>query len=280
MLTRWFLLASVVLLAVFAPAQPAAAQTAQRCFAETGFCIEGPIRQYWERNGGLTVFGFPKSNLALEAVEGVDLTVQWFERDRLEIQPDGRVTAGRLGVRWLELQGTPWQRGNDPAGGDGCLAFSETGHRVCGAFATYWQRNGGLERFGFPITGAFATTIEGKPVTVQYFERRRFELHEANQVLLGLLGNEVRSAQGGSQAPTGVHPFVRAVIDLTNQARQANGCTVPLTMNRLLNQAALGHSQDMAQRGYFSHFSPEGRDPSDRVDATGYQWQMVGENIA
>ncbi|MFV9506489.1 MAG: CAP domain-containing protein, partial [Oscillochloridaceae bacterium umkhey_bin13] len=41
-----------------------------------------------------------------------------------------------------------------------------------------------------------------------------------------------------------------------------------------------GHSQDMAQRGYFSHFSPEGRDPSDRVDATGYQWQMVGENIA
>jgi len=33
------------------------AQTAERCFAETGYCISGPIRAYWEQHGGLPVFG-------------------------------------------------------------------------------------------------------------------------------------------------------------------------------------------------------------------------------
>jgi hypothetical protein len=37
----------------------ASAQTDERCFMETGFCIAGPIRAYWEANGGLPVFGYP-----------------------------------------------------------------------------------------------------------------------------------------------------------------------------------------------------------------------------
>jgi hypothetical protein len=35
------------------------AQTEQRCFSETDYCISGPIRAYWEQNGGLPVFGYP-----------------------------------------------------------------------------------------------------------------------------------------------------------------------------------------------------------------------------
>jgi hypothetical protein len=41
----------------------------------------------------------------VETVEGRTIAVQWFERDRLEIQLDGTITAGRLGARALELQG-------------------------------------------------------------------------------------------------------------------------------------------------------------------------------
>ena len=175
----------------------AVAQGGERCFTETGQCISGAIRAYWEQNGGLAVFGFPTTTTAIENVEGQSLTVQWFERDRLEIQPDGRVTAGRLGARLLELQGTPWQMGPGEPGGNGCVAFAETGHRACGLFATYWQNNGGLERFGYPITGQFEVIIEGRPLSVQYFERRRMEYHPENappfDVLLGLLGNEVRA---------------------------------------------------------------------------------------
>jgi endonuclease G len=170
----------------------------QRCFPETSQCIAGPIRSFWERGGGLPVFGFPITAQAREAVEGTPLQAQWFERARLEIQPDSSVTAGRLGVERLEQLGTPWQLGpGDPAGPD-CLAFAETGYQACGAFAAYWQTNGGLARFGLPITNVFSATLEGQPYTVQYFERARFELHPEvgpDAVLLGLLGREVYEAR-------------------------------------------------------------------------------------
>jgi hypothetical protein len=78
-------------------AAPTAAQTGPRCFEETGYCISGPIRASWEQNGGLSVFGFPITPQRIETVEGRTLEVQWFELDRLEIQVDGIVTAGRLG---------------------------------------------------------------------------------------------------------------------------------------------------------------------------------------
>ena len=190
------LAALLIALALLLPtlATPAAAQTDQRCFPETGQCIAGPIRMYWERNGGLPVFGFPITAQGQELVEGQPLQVQWFQRDRLEIQASGQVTAGRLGVERLEQMGTPWQQGPGGAAGAGCAAFVETGYQVCGTFAQYWRQNGGLERFGLPVTGEFTATLEGQPYTVQYFERRRFELHPEvgpNAVLLGLLGSEV-----------------------------------------------------------------------------------------
>ena len=177
----------------------ATAQSDTRCFGETGHCISGSIRQYWERNGGLRVFGFPKSAAQQELVEGRMLTVQWFERDRLEIQPNGDISAGRLGVRMLELLNAPWQFGGNQPTAKNCVTFAQTGYRICDAFASFWQKNGGLGRFGYPITGAFATTINGQSVTVQYFERRRFELHGGNTVMLGLLGNEIQTLQ--QQAP-------------------------------------------------------------------------------
>jgi hypothetical protein len=198
-------------LAALSP-QPSAAQTSQRCFAETGFCISGSIRAYWERNGGLAVFGYPITNLHDETIEGSWTgPVQWFERDRLEDHSgDGQgVLAGRLGAQSLELQGHPWQTlPGAPGPGDpqNCTYFPETAHILCGELRAYWQRNGGLARFGYPITERFTQTIEGRQYTVQYFERRRMELHLENAgtpyaVLLGLLGRDVYAATGGTPAP-------------------------------------------------------------------------------
>ena len=203
------LLFALVLLASISLVTPATAQTDQRCFVETAQCIAGPIRAYWEQRGGLAVFGLPITAQVAERVEGAPLQVQWFERDRLEIQSDGRVTAGRLGVERLEQLGTPWQQGPGAPAGPGCTAFPETGHQVCGAFAAYWRAGGGLERFGFPVTGAFVTELEGRPYTVQYFERRRFELHPEigpDAVLLGLLGREVLTGRQGQPQPPAPQP--------------------------------------------------------------------------
>lgn len=182
------------------PAAPTSAQTSDsRCFAETGFCISGTIRSYWERNGGLAVFGFPTGPVQTMTIEGWSGPAQWFERDRLEDHANQGlgVLAGRLGAERLVQMGRPWAYGNSGAPEGSCRSFIETGHYLCGAFRNYWERNGGLERFGFPITGEVIELIEGQPYLVQYFERRRMELHPENQppynVLLGLLGNEIRN---------------------------------------------------------------------------------------
>lgn len=73
--------------------------------------------------------------------------------------------------------------------------FTETRHNVPALFATYWSALGGLQAFGLPITEPF--TQNG--LTVQYFERARFERHPENrdtpfEVLLGQLGRETRPA--------------------------------------------------------------------------------------
>ncbi|NJL34728.1 MAG: hypothetical protein HC893_13845 [Chloroflexaceae bacterium] len=97
---------------------------------------------------------------------------------------------------WWEFE----QVNNAPAG---CRYFSETKHSLCEPFLSYWNNNGGLARFGFPITEPFEETISGWTGRVQYFERRRMEHHTENrgtpyEVQLGLLGRDVFYNQPGS----------------------------------------------------------------------------------
>jgi hypothetical protein len=96
------LLALLALLPLLMPRPAGAQRSDTQCFVETGFCISGPILSYWRTNGALPVFGHPISDQQAETVEGRTIQVQWFERDRLEIQADGTITAGRLGARYLE----------------------------------------------------------------------------------------------------------------------------------------------------------------------------------
>ena len=166
------------------------------------------IRAYWESNGGLPVFGFPTTALATETnAEGFSGPTQWFERDRLEDHSaEGKgVLAGRLGAQKLALEGRPWESAPKVAGAAaGCVFFAETGHSLCPPFRAYWEQNGGLMRFGFPVGEPVTErNADGFTGTFQWFERRRMEVHPENQppynILLGLLGNEVRSA--GSTPP-------------------------------------------------------------------------------
>jgi hypothetical protein len=73
--------------------------------------------------------------------------------------------------------------------------FEATGYCVSGRILAYWQQNGGLPVFGYPITPQRAEEIEGETLQVQWFERNRLELHPENDppydVLLGRLGVEV-----------------------------------------------------------------------------------------
>ncbi len=72
--------------------------------------------------------------------------------------------------------------------------FAETGKTVSGVFLDYWNKNGGLAQQGYPISEMFTevSVQNGRPYTVQYFERAVFEYHPENQaphdVLLSQLG--------------------------------------------------------------------------------------------
>lgn len=54
----------------------------------------------------------------------------------------------------------------------------------------------------------------------------------------------------------------------------------PLAFDDDLRNVARAHSQDMLKRGYFSHFTPEGISPFDRMEKYGIEYQSAGENLA
>ncbi len=88
--------------------------------------------------------------------------------------------------------------------------------------------------------------------------------------------------QNGEQAAvqTELVALIGEVIASTNRARTEHGCSVMVTGNSLLHQAAQRHTEDMARRSYFSHVSPDGESADDRISTTGYRWREVAENIA
>jgi uncharacterized protein YkwD len=69
------------------------------------------------------------------------------------------------------------------------------------------------------------------------------------------------------------------IVLLVNQERAASGCD-PLSVDPRLTTAAQSHSQDMAKHGYFAHDTPDGKNPGQRITASGYRWRTFGENIA
>lgn len=101
--------------------------------------------------------------------------------------------------------------------------FPETGRTVGGRFLEYWQSNGGLPVFGYPLSDQ----IQEGGRLVQYFERQRFELHPENarpyDVLLGRLGAELLARSGesppvGSGTPAGCVRFDLTQHTVCNQS--------------------------------------------------------------
>jgi len=104
------------------------------------------------------------------------------------------------------------------------------------------------------------------------------------------------SAAPGASAPSAtvgstcnLPNFRAGVLARINQVRASGadcgvdgvfGAAAPVAWNDKLTLAAEGHSQDMAAKNYFSHTSADGRTLGDRVNATGYAWSSLGENIA
>ena len=70
-----------------------------------------------------------------------------------------------------------------------------------------------------------------------------------------------------------------ALTNLINQSRQEAGIQ-PLIENKKLDLAAKLKAEDMVQKGYFSHQSPEGITPWYWFKVIGYNYKYAGENLA
>lgn len=117
----------------------------------------------------------------------------------------------------------------------GCAVFPATGYALCEPFLSYWRTNGGLERFGYPITYAYPEVVEGRVYTVQYFERRRMEIHPEfagtpYEILLGLLGSEIAAQRLPSNAAR-PDPRLTHLLALASDATTGN-----------LNLVRVGHT--------------------------------------
>ncbi|MFA6339001.1 MAG: CAP domain-containing protein [Candidatus Paceibacterota bacterium] len=71
----------------------------------------------------------------------------------------------------------------------------------------------------------------------------------------------------------------QGVLDSTNKARIDNK-EKSLTFNKTLNAIALKKTNDMFEKGYFEHISPSGVGVSDLAKEAGYEYVILGENLA
>lgn len=206
-----------------------ASRTSPYYFDSTGHTLSGPFLDYWLKNGGLDLFGYPLTEPynEIDPGNGRTYTVQWFERERFEYHPENagtkyEVLLGLLGNELIARACRSFERAQPiplppqppqpptptlekgkptpkpvPTPKPDRVYFKETGHNLVGAFKDYWDQRGGLAVFGYPISEEFGeqNPADGQYYTVQYFERARFEYHPEKkdtpyEVELGLLGNQ------------------------------------------------------------------------------------------
>lgn len=68
------------------------------------------------------------------------------------------------------------------------------------------------------------------------------------------------------------------ILELTNKAREKETLP-PLKLNPVLSRAARAHSANMARQEKMEHVLDD-KTPANRVEAAGYSYRTVGENIA
>ncbi len=203
-----------------------------------GHTVSGRFLELWSTQGSeqsnVYVNGLPITDVRTEIslTDGKPYSTQWFERARYESHPENKapydVLLGLLGVSLTEGRGSvdattgkvrnvadqPFVGIDKPADANGSTKawFVETKHSVSGKIKEYWDKYGGVQQFGFPLSEQFdeVSATDGKTYTVQYFERNRFELHPEKaapyEVELGLLGVQQYKAQPIAAAQLPIAP--------------------------------------------------------------------------
>jgi hypothetical protein len=183
----WILFTLIFAIAILAIAgQQVVAQSNSRYFPETGHWVTDEFLAMYENiPNPIMLYGAPITE-AFEDNQGKK--VQYFEKVRFELDP---TLPSNIQVKISPLGELLYEEGrkfgltlNNPA----CRDFPETGHSICYAFLTFFEANGGLNQFGYPISDF--EDHNGR--IMQYFQKARLEWHPENPrgqwVTVGNLG--------------------------------------------------------------------------------------------
>jgi photosystem II stability/assembly factor-like uncharacterized protein len=182
------------------PAPPAGTNDPnKRYFPETGHYIQGEFKSVWEQpDRGLALYGYPLTDQFQEfdVSDKITKTVQYFERFRFEFDSNKTVRTSLIGYQAIE--GRYFPPGRFIATTSVQQYFDETKHTLRGAFFDFWQKNGRLERLGYPITEEFTEKgPDGKDTVYQYFQRAKLAFDpETKKVTIALLGRELLQKRG------------------------------------------------------------------------------------
>lgn len=98
-------------------------------------------------------------------------------------------------------------------------------------------------------------------------------------LLAGILCNNMLSHQHRSVLGYATDVSPQVLLAETNGYRVSNHESA-LQINKQLTTAAQAKANDMAKRGYWSHVTPDGKQPWTFVTDAGYQYEAAGENLA
>lgn len=183
-----------------------------RFFAITGHNVPEPFISYWDNHGGVERFGYPLTEAFEEISEtdGERYLTQYFERARFEFHPEYIGTKDEVLLGLLGTETTAARRNEAPFRSIARFSstaerrfFDLTRHSLSSGFKRFWEANGGLPIFGYPISEEFEerSQTDGNVHIVQYFERNRFEYHPGyagtkDEIMLGHLAREVLIRRG------------------------------------------------------------------------------------
>lgn len=83
----------------------------------------------------------------------------------------------------------------------------------------------------------------------------------------------------GSASYAQAAAFTADEVFVQTNVERARENLAPLSRNSRLDHAAQLKADDMAEKGYYAHVSPEGRTPMYFVERAGYAYSIIGENL-
>lgn len=216
---RWLSLCAAFVLLLTIPRFAAAQSLDFEYYPESGHNIEGDFLSYYQSvpNPEL-VFGYP---ITEQFTDNSGMLVQYFQRARFEMHPE---LPGGQRVKLTPLGNLTYQPAAQLVINNqfACRTFEETGYSVCFAFLDFFDENGGIAQFGFPISPfEFQNNM-----IVQYFQNARMEwrpwLGEGLRVGLADLGrlyfDELGLDPALTRAAEPLDSRIKTVLDLQVRA--------------------------------------------------------------